>query len=111
MSGKLPGKRLREDDDERGPQKHVMDVEIIEQPSIKKRRGVFSKEIRHMMYGFGDVVHPLRETVDVMEDVVYEFITEMMKKAMLVAARPGKVKTEDLVYLIRKDAKKYARTQ
>jgi len=62
-----------------------------------------------MMYGFGDVVNPLPESVDLMEDLVVEYITEMTQKAMQIAAKRGKLKTEDLLFLVRKDGKKYTR--
>lgn len=32
-----------------------------------------------MMYGFGDDENPYTESVDILEDLVIEFITEMVK--------------------------------
>ncbi|XP_075415121.1 transcription initiation factor TFIID subunit 13 isoform X2 [Tenrec ecaudatus] len=42
-----------------------------------KRKRLFSKELRCMMYGFGDDQNPYTESVDILEDLVVEFITEM----------------------------------
>ncbi|XP_038523474.1 transcription initiation factor TFIID subunit 13 isoform X1 [Canis lupus familiaris] len=42
-----------------------------------KRKRLFSKELRCMMYGFGDDQNPYTESVDILEDLVIEFITEM----------------------------------
>ncbi|XP_077883058.1 transcription initiation factor TFIID subunit 13 isoform X3 [Ictidomys tridecemlineatus] len=43
-----------------------------------KRKRLFSKELRCMMYGFGDDQNPYTESVDILEDLVIEFITEML---------------------------------
>lgn len=40
------------------------------------RKRYFSKELRCMMYGFGDDQNPYTESVDLLEDLVIEFITE-----------------------------------
>lgn len=40
------------------------------------RKRLFSKELRCMMYGFGDDQNPYTESVDFLEDLVIEFITE-----------------------------------
>ncbi|KAI8508364.1 PREDICTED: transcription initiation factor TFIID subunit 13-like [Branchiostoma belcheri] len=74
----------------------------------KKR--MFQKELRCMMYGFGDDQNPYAESVDLLEDLVIEFITETTHKAMEVG-RPGRVQVEDIVFLIRKDPRKYARVK
>lgn len=44
--------------------------------SGKKR--LFSKELRCMMYGFGDDQNPYTESVDLLEDLVIEYITDMV---------------------------------
>lgn len=40
---------------------------------------MFSKELRCMMYGFGDDQNPYTESVDFLEDLVIEFITDMVR--------------------------------
>ncbi|KAF4527250.1 hypothetical protein B566_EDAN015924 [Ephemera danica] len=49
------------------------------------RKRLFSKELRCMMFGFGDDQNPYTESVDLLEDLVIEFITEMTHKAMEIA--------------------------
>ncbi len=66
--------------------------------------------VRCMMYGFGDDQNPYTESVDLLEDLVLDFITEMTLKAMEVG-RPGRVQVEDMIFLIRKDSRKYARVK
>nr|XP_055183119.1 transcription initiation factor TFIID subunit 13-like [Nyctereutes procyonoides] len=48
--------------------------------------------------------------VDILEDLVIEFITEMTHKAMSIG-RQGRVQVEDIVFLIRKDPRKFARVK
>ncbi|XP_064097218.1 transcription initiation factor TFIID subunit 13-like [Macrobrachium nipponense] len=72
------------------------------------RKRLFSKELRCMMYGFGDDQNPYTESVDLLEDLVLEFITQMTQRAMEVG-RSGRVQVEDVLYLVRKDKRKYAR--
>ncbi|EFA74643.1 transcription initiation factor TFIID subunit [Heterostelium album PN500] len=80
---------------------------VSSQPS--KRRRTFTKDLKHMMYGFGDVRDPLPDTVDLLEEIVFEYIQEMTLKAAQVSTKRGRFQTEDLVFLVRKDAKKYHR--
>ena len=62
------------------------------------------------MHGFGDDANPYMETVDLVEDLVLEFITEMTQRALEVG-KSGKIHINDIVFLIRKDRKKYARVK
>ncbi|KAI7990986.1 Transcription initiation factor TFIID subunit 13 [Camellia lanceoleosa] len=82
------------------------------QPSeatFKRKRGVFQKDLHHMMYGFGDDINPLPETVVLVEDIVVEYVTDMVHKAQDVASKRGKLLTEDFLFLIRKDLPKLNR--
>ncbi|XP_060592025.1 transcription initiation factor TFIID subunit 13-like [Ruditapes philippinarum] len=76
----------------------------------KRTKKIFSKELRCMMYGFGDDQNPYTESVDLIEDLVIEYITEMTKRALEVG-RPGRISVEDIIFLIRKDPKKYSRVR
>lgn len=77
----------------------------------KPKKRLFTRELKMMMYGFGDKENPLPETVDLMDDLVTEYITDMTCKAMRVASKRGKFVTEDLVFVIRRDKKKFARSE
>ncbi|XP_050293068.1 transcription initiation factor TFIID subunit 13 isoform X2 [Anthonomus grandis grandis] len=85
-------------------------VETSAALSTSGRKRLFSKELRCMMYGFGDDQNPYTESVDIIEDLVIEFITEMTQKAMEIG-RTGRVSVEDIVFLVRKDPRKYARVK
>lgn len=77
--------------------------------SSKRRRGVFQRELQHMMYGFGDDPNPLPESVALMDDIVVEYITELVHKAQDIGSQRGKLSVEDFLYLIRKDMPKLNR--
>ncbi|KAK1292654.1 hypothetical protein QJS10_CPB17g01147 [Acorus calamus] len=77
--------------------------------SLKRKRGVFQKDLQHMMYGFGDDANPLPETVSFLEDIVVEYVTDMVHKAQDIATKRGKLLTEDFLFLIRKDLPKLRR--
>lgn len=77
-------------------------------PPPAKRKKYFSRELRYMMHGFGDDPVPYNETVTLLDDMVVSFITEMTQKAMEVGKK-GKIHVEDILYITRKDPKKYAR--
>ena len=90
---------------------HSSDPAYEAQPTATKKKRLFTRELRYMMHGFGDDPNPYSETVDLLEDLVIEFITETTTKAMEVGKSRGKVHVEDIIFLIRKDAKKYSRVK
>ncbi|KAL1916196.1 uncharacterized protein VTP21DRAFT_5813 [Calcarisporiella thermophila] len=75
------------------------------------KKGLFAKDLRLLMYGFGDVQNPSRDSVNVLEEMVIEYITDMCLKAAKVAERRGKVKVDDFKFVLRKDPKKLARVE
>ncbi|ONK78726.1 uncharacterized protein A4U43_C02F21790 [Asparagus officinalis] len=77
--------------------------------SLKRKRGMFQKDLQHMMYGFGDDPNPLPETVALLEDIVVEYVTDLVHKAQDIATKRGKLLTEDFLYLVRKDTPKLHR--
>jgi len=78
-----------------------------ESSSDRKKR-LFSKELRCMMFGFGDDQNPYTESVDLLEDLVIHYITEMTSAAMDVG-KTGRVTAEDIMHLTRNDPKKFVR--
>jgi len=93
-----------EDDDERE------DSGAVDGSAEGERRRYFSKELRCMLYGYGDDRNPYTETVDFLEDLVMEFITEMTHNAMDIG-RAGRVQVEDIIFLVRKHPRMYARVR
>ncbi|XP_003743164.1 transcription initiation factor TFIID subunit 13 [Galendromus occidentalis] len=85
------------------------DDDVID-TQVTQRKRLFSKELCAMMYGFGDDKQPYMETVDLLEELVIEFITDLCHRAMEIG-RPGRVQVEDIIFLVRKDPRKYARVK
>eukprot|EP01104_Vermistella_antarctica_P007620 TRINITY_DN186_c0_g1_i2.p1 TRINITY_DN186_c0_g1~~TRINITY_DN186_c0_g1_i2.p1 ORF type:complete len:182 (+),score=69.35 TRINITY_DN186_c0_g1_i2:163-708(+) len=80
--------------------------------SEKDRKMLFGRELRFMMFGFGDTIDPLPESVELMDEMVQEYMSVMTRKAMKLAATRGtaaKMTVDDIRFLIRKDRKKFAR--
>ncbi|EFC50533.1 predicted protein, partial [Naegleria gruberi] len=73
-----------------------------------RKKTELAPHIRQMMYGFGDVRNPLPETVTLMEELVREYVHEIVSEALKISKK-GRLNPEDLVFLIRHDSKKYLR--
>jgi len=80
-----------------------------EEEPFKRKRGAFAKDLAYMMYGFGDAKEPDPRTIELMEDMLVEYLTNVAHRSMEVAERRGRMQTEDLLYVIRNDRKKFAR--
>lgn len=70
-------------------------------------KGLYDKELRCMMYGFGDDKNPYTESVELLEELVLKYITETTQKAM----QRGKITLADMMYVIRKDKRKRNRVE
>ncbi|GLB34928.1 putative transcription initiation factor IID, 18kD subunit [Lyophyllum shimeji] len=84
----------------RGPRK---------QSSVK---GLFTKELKSLMYGFGDDRNPANDTVNVMEEILVEYITDVCLTAG-ASSRKTRLSIEDLRRALSRpaDAKKLARME
>ncbi|KAF9961198.1 hypothetical protein BGZ72_004528 [Mortierella alpina] len=79
------------------------------EPRNKRKKYVFGKELKQLMYGFGDVLNPSNDAVGVLEDMLIEYLTDTCAQAAAVADKRGKVIVEDFKFVLRKDTKKRAR--
>jgi len=75
-------------------------------------KGLFSKELKSLMYGFGDDRNPANDTVNVMEEILVEYITDVCLTAG-AASRKSRLSIEDLRQALSRpaDAKKLARME
>ncbi|CAF0968014.1 unnamed protein product [Didymodactylos carnosus] len=76
----------------------------------EKKRRVLSRELRCMMFGFGDDINPYSESVDVLEDLVLQYITDMTLKATGIS-KQGRIQVDDILHLLRRDTRKYTRVR
>ncbi|KXZ50494.1 hypothetical protein GPECTOR_16g669 [Gonium pectorale] len=54
-------------------------------------RGTFTKELSRLMYGFGDYENPIQETINLVEDIVIEYVRDTCCAALTEATRMGKL--------------------
>ncbi|KAL4253128.1 hypothetical protein ABKN59_004109 [Abortiporus biennis] len=75
-------------------------------------RGLFTKELRNLMYGFGDDRNPSNDTVNVMEEILVEYIVDVCQTA-LAPGKKSRLSIEDLRRALSRpaDAKKLARME
>ncbi|KAJ3761479.1 transcription initiation factor IID, 18kD subunit-domain-containing protein [Lentinula raphanica] len=75
-------------------------------------KGLFTKELRNLMYGFGDDRNPANDTVNVMEEILVEYIADVCQAAA-GPGRKGRLSIEDLRRALSRpaDAKKLARME
>ncbi|KAJ7632647.1 transcription initiation factor IID, 18kD subunit-domain-containing protein [Roridomyces roridus] len=75
-------------------------------------RGLFTKDLKNLMYGFGDDRHPANDTVNVMEEILIEYITDVCQAAG-AHSRRVRLSIEDLRRALSRpaDAKKLARME
>ncbi|ORY87057.1 transcription initiation factor IID, 18kD subunit-domain-containing protein [Protomyces lactucae-debilis] len=71
---------------------------------------LFGKDLRSMMYAFGDEA-PQADSVQVMEDILVDYISELCSEAGRVAGQRQKVKVDDFKFALRRDTKKLGRVE
>ncbi|KAL3928043.1 MAG: hypothetical protein SGPRY_002562 [Prymnesium sp.] len=95
----------------------------MEEPSRKRRAAEGARLelcVRSMMYGFGDASPPLTPSVQLLEAMTLEYLTLLLHKAHAASEQriraaggrgEGKVKERDLLFVLRKDRRRYRRVQ
>lgn len=63
------------------------------------------------MYSFGDDVNPDPEATNVLEEILIDFIMEICYKAQKASGNRGKIKIEDIKFVLRNDPKKLNRVE
>ncbi|KAG5437765.1 hypothetical protein PCANB_000478 [Pneumocystis canis] len=63
------------------------------------------------MYAFGDDKHPTLDSVQVLEDIVIDYINEMCLEAARVAGNRNKLKVDDFKFILRNDPRKLGRVE
>ncbi|KAI8344482.1 transcription initiation factor IID, 18kD subunit-domain-containing protein [Chlamydoabsidia padenii] len=93
--------------------KELKDRESGVGPGRRKtvRKGMFAKDLKLLMYGFGDSPNPSADSIALMDDLVIDYITEMCQKVSKVSESRGKLRVEDFKFVLRKDPKKLARVE
>ena len=78
----------------------------------------FEKELRAMMYGFGDVPRPQPESVQLLEDMLMDYLQLFLQQANAAceernrgSSSAPKIRERDLLFVLRKDPRRHARVQ
>lgn len=79
----------------------------------KRRQNLFVKELRTLMYAFGDDPSPLQDSVQMLDEIVTEYIVDMCHDAARMAsqARRNKIKVDDFKFALRRDPRKLGRVE
>lgn len=77
----------------------------------ESKKTTFIKEIRLMMYGFGDVSAPRPDTTEVLHNYLIDYLNILLTKSHSMASKKGKTKTEDIMYFLKHDRLKYSRVK
>ncbi|KAH9385244.1 transcription initiation factor TFIID subunit 13 [Nematocida major] len=78
---------------------------------MKERKPNFIREIRMLMYSLGDTVNPRLDSAMVIHDYLCHYLTNILQKAKIVSKSRGRTKTDDLLYTIKRDRRKYTRAK
>lgn len=75
------------------------------------KKNVFFKEVRMMLYAFGDVETPRIDTATTVHSYLCEYLNTLLVKTHRMAQIKGKTKTEDLLFFLKRDRIKYTRVK
>uniref|UniRef100_A0A1I7ZAK8 Transcription initiation factor TFIID subunit 13 n=2 Tax=Steinernema glaseri TaxID=37863 RepID=A0A1I7ZAK8_9BILA len=86
------------------------DEEDLKKKGPDEKKFVFRRELRSMLYGYGDEKVPYDKTLELLEQIVIDYIRMLCQSALNVG-KTGKISLEDIHYLIRRDAKRFGRVK
>lgn len=77
----------------------------------ERKRITFLKDIRHMMYGYGDSKSSRYDTAEVLEAYTMDYLRTLLTNTLNMAQNKGKTKTEDLLVMLQRDRRKHTRVK
>lgn len=82
-------------------------------PKRKKKQRLFTKDIEQLLYSLGDSSYGYEPTVNALEEVLIEFLTDLCHNTSIYAKAHGrnKVKMDDFPFALRNDPLKLARIE
>ena len=75
------------------------------------RKNMFLKEVRLMLFAFGDVSAPRMDTSIAVHNYLCDYLNALLIKTHDMAIIKGKTKTDDLLFFLKRDRKKYTRVK
>ncbi|CCJ30739.1 unnamed protein product [Pneumocystis jirovecii] len=76
-----------------------------------KKQHLFTKDLKSLMYAFGDDKQPALDSVQILEDIVIDYVNEMCLEAARVAGNRNKLKVDDFKFILRNDPRKLGRIE
>jgi len=82
-----------------------------EDRQLQKLQASIKRSLPNMMFGYGDTNKPLHSTADVLSNLAIDFVGEMTKKVVALAAErgDGEITYQNLLFLIRGDSYQFDR--
>lgn len=79
----------------------------------KPKTRLFTKDVRTLLYAYGDVEEPLTETVNAVEDILTNYIVDLCHEAQAYSkvTLRQKVRVDDFKFALRRDAYKFGRVE
>ncbi|OAG28794.1 transcription initiation factor TFIID subunit 13 [Nematocida displodere] len=78
---------------------------------MKEKKPNFIREIKQLMYAHGDTINPRTDTADIIHEYICKYLVDILKRAKHVSKTRGRTKTEDLLYTVKRDRRKYTRAK
>ncbi|KAI5180187.1 transcription initiation factor TFIID subunit 13 [Nematocida sp. AWRm80] len=78
---------------------------------MKEKKLCFIKDIRKVMYAHGDTENPRYDTASTIQNYVCHYLANILKKTKIVSKSRGRIKTDDLLYTVKRDRRKYIRAK
>jgi hypothetical protein len=88
-----------------GKKKAAADDSAMEDTQLKRIQESIEKSLPNMMYGYGDSETPLKSTAAVLGNMAIDFVGEMTKQMVALAAErgDGELSHQNLLFLVRDD--------
>ncbi|CCD24830.1 Taf13p NDAI_0E00140 [Naumovozyma dairenensis CBS 421] len=82
-------------------------------PRKLKRTHLFSKDVSSLLYAYGDIPHPLPQSIQCLDELVSSYLVDICHVAYQTAknSQRNKVKLEDFKFAVRNDATKLGRAE
>ena len=72
-------------------------------------KDIFKSDIEEMMFGFGDQWPPMGESTQLVQDIVVQYIEDLVVRAGEIGKLRGSLDTECFIYLVSRDRQKFSR--
>lgn len=82
-------------------------MQVVDTPKQHKKL-LFEKDIQSIMIGCGDSLTPYHESVELLEEMLLEFLFDLTEKAAESGKR-NKITVDDVLYVVRNDVHKNSR--